>query len=99
MINVLFLFPKSANPKELDNFLTNHLIPTNKQSPGLRSLKISMGDLMSPGNPPAYDKIIEASFDSLNDVMAIVQSPATQATRDQIKALGALILMYEVNGL
>jgi len=64
----------------------------------LRSLKISAGDLMSPGGPPPYAKIVEASFDSLNDVMAVVQSQ-TQDARDQMKALGALILMYEVNEL
>jgi hypothetical protein len=53
---------------------------------------------MSPGGPPPYAKIVEASFDSLNDVMAVVQSQ-TQDARDQMKALGALILMYEVNEL
>ena len=92
-------FPKSADAEELDDFLSNQFIPTNKQSPGLRSLKISVGDLMSPGGPPPYAKIIEASFDSLNDVMAVVQSPATQAMRDQMKALGVFILMYEVSEL
>jgi len=81
MINVRFLFPKSADSKELDDFLSSQFIPAHKQALGLRSLKISAGDLMSPGGPPPYAKIVEASFDSLNDVMAAVQSQ-TQDARD-----------------
>ena len=99
MINVLFLFPKSTDPTALDDFLFNRLVPGINQARGLRSLKLSAGDLMSPGGPPPYSRVVQASFDSLDDVMAIVQSPETQAGRDYIKSVGALILMYEVNEL
>ncbi len=99
MINVLFLFPKSADPKALDDLLSNGLVPGIQQARGLRSLKLSAGDLMSPGGPPPYSKVLEASFDSLDDVMAIVQSPAVQARRDYITSVGTLILMYEVSEL
>jgi len=98
MVNVLFLFPKSTDPKELDDFLTNRFIPAHKQALDVRSLKISAGDLMSPGGPPPYAKVVEVSFDSLNDMMAFVQSQPPDA-RDRMKALGTLILMYEVDEL
>ena len=99
MINVLFLFPKSADAKAVDDFLTNHLIPTNKKAPGLVSLKMSVGDLMGPGGPSTYARIIEANYDSLSDVMAVAQSPAGQAETEQLMALGAQVLMYEVEDL
>ena len=95
MVNVLFLFPKSIDPKELDDVLTNGLIPAHKQALSVRSLKISEGDLMSPGGPPPYAKVVEVSFDSLNDMMAFVQSQPPDS-RERVKALGTLILMYEV---
>src|SRR4029450_11300302 len=98
MINVLFLFPKSADAKEVDDFLANRLIPAHKQAPDVRSLKVSDGDLMSPGGPPPYAKVVEVSFDSLNDTMAFVQSQPQDA-KERMQALGALILLYEVNEL
>ena len=76
----------------------NVLIPAHKQALDVRSLKISAGDLMSPGGPPPYAKVVEVSFDSLNDMMAFVQSQPPDA-RDRMKALGTLILMYEVDEL
>ena len=51
MVNVLLLFPKSTDPKEVDDILANRFIPAHKQALGLRTLKISEGDVMSPGGP------------------------------------------------
>ena len=96
MINVLVLFPISADPKVLDDFLSNTAIPFLKQARGLRSLKISSGDLMS-GGPPPYSKVVEASFDSLDDWMALGESPGVQVLVDYIQSAGALMLGYEVN--
>ena len=97
MINVLFLFPKSADSQELDDWISNQFLPASKQNPALRSLKISVGDLMSPFGPPPYSRVVEASFDSLEDVMPVIQSQQTQDANANMKALGALILMYEVD--
>ena len=99
MINVLFLFPKSTDLKTLDDFISNSFIPVVKQARGLRSLKLSAGDLMSPGGPPPYSRVVEASFDSLDELMAHVQSPEAQPSREYLKSLGTLILFYEVSEL
>jgi uncharacterized protein (TIGR02118 family) len=96
MIDGLFLFPKSIDPQTLDDFLSTRFRPQHMKLPGLRSFKLSVGDLMSPSGPPPYSRVAETSFESLDDVMAIVQSPASQAVRDYMKSLGTLILMYEV---
>ncbi len=99
MINVLTLFPKSTDSKALDDFISSQMIPTLKQAHGLRSLKLSVGDLMSPVGPPAYSKVVEASFDSLDDWIANIQSPAAQAQKDFLKSIGCVMLLYDVNEL
>ena len=71
LIHSITLIPKSMDPQRVDDTLSN-LIPAFKQAQGLHSLKISEGHLMSPGSPPAYSKVIEASFKSLEDFMAWV---------------------------
>lgn len=99
MIKVLFFFPKSIAADEFDVFLAKGFIPTVRQAPGLRSLQVSSGDLMSPGGPPPYARVIEASFDSLEEMMAHVFSPDNQDNREQMKAFAAQIIYYEVEDL
>lgn len=96
MIKALFLFPKSTETKAVEELLSTHLIPTLKQANGLRSLTSSTGPLMSPMGPPPYSKVVEASYGSLEDWIALVQSPAVQGGRDDLPA-GTLILYYEVD--
>ena len=98
MSHVLFLFPKSADLKTLDDFISSKFIPGIKQADGLRSLKLSAGNLMSPGGPPPYSRVVEASFDSLDEFMATVP-PDGQPEKEYIKSLGTLILFYEVREL
>ena len=96
MIRALFLFPKSTESETLDDFLSTNLIPTLQQANGLRSVAVSTGPLMSPGGPPPYAKVVEASFGSLGDWIALVQSPAVQSSRGDMPP-GTLILYYEVD--
>ena len=96
MIKALFLFPKSTEPETLAGFLSTNLIPTLQQANGLRSVAMSTGPLMSPGGPPPYAKVVEASFGSLEDWIALVQSPAVQARRDELPP-DTLMLYYEVD--
>jgi hypothetical protein len=68
-----------------------------KQAHGFRSLKQSEGDIMSPMGPPPYSKVIEVSFDSQEDVYAFAQSAKAQSGKDDLKSLGALMLIYDVS--
>ena len=43
MINVLFLFPKSADLEAVDDFIANQFAPNLKQISGLRSVKPERG--------------------------------------------------------
>jgi hypothetical protein len=85
MLDVLILFPKSAGLPELDDLVSNKMVPDLKQAQGLTSLRVSSGDLMARGGPPPYAKVIEASFESLPAFMAFVE--ARRQDQDQTAAL------------
>jgi hypothetical protein len=97
MINILFLFPKSANPKELDEFISDTFIPRLKKDQGLLSLKMSDGQMMGRSAPP-YSRIVEASFDSRESLMASIPADGDPA-KEQLDNFGALVLSYDVNVL
>ena len=72
-----------------------------KEADGLLSLTLSDGDLMSPGGPPAYSKVLEATFDSLENFMAWidspwVQSPEAQADKNFMVENGAVYIFFGV---
>lgn len=89
MLDVLILFPKSAGSPELDDLVSNRMIPDLKQAQGLASLRVSSGELMARGGPAPYAKVIEASFESLPDFMAFVAARRQEqtATLDRLEPL------------
>jgi hypothetical protein len=95
MLDVLMLFPASADSRDLDAFVSG-FGGTLERAPGLRSLKVSDGDLMSPGGPPPFSAVLEASFGSLADWMAVVQAPKSQSHQDLFTRLAPLVLYFEV---
>jgi len=97
MIRALFVIPKSAEAVVSDGNLIKFSGPDGQPIPGLRSVMQSDGPLMSPSGPPPYGKVIELTFDSLDEVMAHVQSEAVQGGKAQLLGSGILVLMYEVN--
>ena len=96
MTRVLFLFPRSTESKPLDEFITKTFVPDLRGASGARSVAVSAGELMSPGVPPPYSRVVEASFESIADVVAAVEAPNAQVARQQLRDLGTLILMYEI---
>ena len=98
MINTVILFPKSISPEELNNLISK-TIQAFKDAERLNSLKVSEGDIMSPGGPPAYSKVVEASFETLEDMMEWVQTPAAQAQKGVMIEKGAVMLYFEVKEL
>ena len=97
MIKVLSLIPSTIEENTRDQ-LAEKMVGAIKQAKGLRSLSVSEGHIMSPGGPPPYAKVVEASFDSLDDFMAWVQSPAAQEDREEIMR-NMVGIYYEVKEL
>ena len=97
MIKVMSLIPSTIEKNTRDQ-LAKKMIHAIQQAEGLRSLSVSEGHIMSPGGPPPYAKVIEASFDSLEDFMAWVQTSAAQEGKDEIMS-NIIGIYYEVKEL
>ena len=83
MIRVLSLIPNTIEENKRDQ-IVEKMIHAIQQADGLRSLHVSEGHIMSPGGPPPYSKVLEATFDTLEDFMAWVQSPAAQEDKEEM---------------
>ena len=100
MINSLTLIPNSIDSEKLEDLLSKQ-IASMKGANGLRALRMSEGHLMSPGGPPAYSKVVETAWDSLEDFMTWVQNqtPEDHVEKDFMIENGAILLFYEVKEL
>ena len=93
MLDVLFLYPRELDVAAIDGHLTQHLVPEFSKARGLRSLHVSDGTLMSRGGPSPYSRVLEASFDSLADWMALVD--ALNATGPPPVGIVPLVVHFE----
>lgn len=98
MIIAVSLFPKSINTQRLEKALSKQ-IKSLESAEGLISLQVSKGDLMSPAGPPEYQKVVQVGWESLEDMMAWVQTPAAQDDKQFFIENGAVLLFYEVKDL
>ena len=103
MIDVLNLFPTELDEAEVDELLTQRLIPQLSKSSGLRSLRLSQGSAMSRGGPSPYSRVLEATFESLADWMAAVDGlnamGGSPSELETFQRLAPLVVFYEVTDL
>jgi hypothetical protein len=104
MLDVLMLFPSSGEVSEIDDFIAG-FVADIKPTEGLRSLRVSTGDVMSRGARPPFNRVVELSFDSLDNWMAWVLAPARAPNQDAperaakgaaLERLQPLILFFDV---
>jgi len=100
MIQFIALFPKSLDLDVVDRYVSD-LGKSLKEAQGLQSLMRSDGHLMSPGGPPAFSRVLEATFDSLENFLGWadspwVQSPEAQREKNFMIENGAVLVFYEV---
>ncbi len=97
MVNALALFPISMGTEKIEELISMQ-IDSMKKAEGLISIKTSEGDLMSPGGPPSYSKVLESNWSSLEALMSWVQSqtPADNADKEYMLENGVVLLFYEV---
>ena len=70
-----------------------------KKAKGLQAIKVSKDNLMSPGGPPSFAKVLESTWESLEDFMVWVQNqtPEDHADKNFLIDNGAILLFYEVS--
>ena len=96
MLDVLTLIPASAEATDVETLLA-FLVPSISQAPGLRSLRISDGDVMHRGGPSPYSHVFEFTFDSLAEWMTWVLAPERQqrAAGNPFDRVNPTILYFE----
>jgi hypothetical protein len=103
MIDVLLLFPSETDATEVNQVLSEQMIPQLARANGVRSVRLSEGTVMSRGGPSPYSRVLQDSFDSLADWMAVVDSlnaqasTASPADRETFDRLAPLVVFYEVS--
>ena len=96
MITSITLFPKSVDLDEMEEFLSGVMIPSLKKALGFLAVKASDGHLMSPAGPPDYAKVVEFSFDTLENFYAWTQSSEEQQDiKNQMIEDGVVMIFYE----
>jgi hypothetical protein len=99
MIKALFIFPSSVASEVVDDIVTNIIVPVNRQFNGCLSMNTSVGAITSPDGPTQFGRIVEATFNSLSDVIAVGKSSAVQAEDARLKSLGMQLFFFEVGSL
>jgi hypothetical protein len=96
MITAITLFPKSMDIDQIEEFISSNMIPSLTKAPGFLHVKTSEGHLMSPAGPPDYSKVLEFSFQTLEDFYAWTQASEEQPeVKDQMIKDGVVMLFYE----
>ena len=98
MIQAITLIPSQADPEALETSL-NLLKSSLDQAPGVLSIQVSSGHIMSPQGPPPYSKVIKFTFDSLENMMAWTQSPEAQSQKEAMFKINPVMIYFEVEDL
>jgi hypothetical protein len=93
MLDALILFPKSAGAEVVDDAVPR-IVELMKQASGLRSLRVSEGELMGRGGPPPFSRVIAASFGDLADWMALVDVLNSQPDLTSVQ-VEPLVMFYD----
>ena len=95
MFRTLVMFPKSANPVDVDTLIEG-IASSFKASAGSLSITRSAGALMGPGAKVGEAGwILEADFATLDDETAALQTEAFQDVKATTESLGTTIFLFE----
>jgi antibiotic biosynthesis monooxygenase (ABM) superfamily enzyme len=98
MIQAITLIPAPLDP-EADETVLDMLKSSLKKTPGVLSIQVNSGHIMSPQGPPPYSKVIKFSFDSLENMMAWTQSPEAQSQKEAMSKINPVMIYFEVEDL
>jgi uncharacterized protein (TIGR02118 family) len=87
-----------ADVGAFDRYYAETHTPLVKKIPGLRSLTVSTGPVVTQQGPSPYHLVATLAFDSMEALQAALDSPEGQAAGGDLRNFaqaGATILMYE----
>jgi hypothetical protein len=96
MYRSLVMFPKSADPAEVDA-LIDAIASSFRSSAGCEAITRNEGALMGPGAQAGAARwILEADFGTLEDAMAALGARGFQEVASRVEALTSSIFLFEI---
>jgi len=96
MYRALVMFPKSASAAKVEALVAG-IQESFTATAGFLAMSRSVGALMGPGARDGdVGWILEADFDSLEDVMAVLHADSFQQWKAATEATGTTIFLFEV---
>ena len=80
MATLFAIYQQPKDPAAFDSYYFNTHVPLAKTIPGLRSYKVTRGDVMGMGGKHGAYLVALLEFDSLAAIGAAMASPQGQAT-------------------
>ena len=95
MARIVALYPAPQDPAEFDRYYETTHVEIAKKMPGLRSIELSKGPVISPTGG-TYHRVGTLRFDSMADLQKAVESPEGQATAADLPkfATGGFQLLF-----
>ena len=96
MYRVLVIFPRSADPEEVDALIEG-IASSFKASAGSQPITRSVDSLMGPGaEAREAGWILEADFPTLEDAMTALDAEDFQDVREATETLTSTIFLFEI---
>jgi hypothetical protein len=96
MYRVLVMFPKSADPAEVEALIEG-IASSFRSAAGSERITRSVGSLMGPGaRAGEAGWILEADFLTLEDAMTALAAEGFQDVKAKAEALASTIFLFEV---
>jgi uncharacterized protein (TIGR02118 family) len=95
---LLALHSTPTDPAAFDRHMQDTHVPLAKNIPGVRSVRLSTGPVMTPAGPAPYHAVALLRFDSLGDLQSGMGSPQGQAAAQDLMGFstgGSTVLIFD----
>ena len=96
MARIVALYDKPKDPGAFDSYYESTHVDIAQNMPGLRSIELSKGPVVTAAGGASYHRVGTLRFDSWDDLQKAVASPEGQATAADVMnfATGGVTLLF-----
>ena len=96
MARIVALYDKPKDPAAFDSYYESTHVDIAQKMPGLRSIELSKGPVVTAAGGASYHRVGTLRFDSWDDLQKAVASPEGQATAADVMnfATGGVTLLF-----
>lgn len=96
MARIVALYDTPEDPVAFDTYYETKHVEIARKMPGVRSIELSKGQIMTPAGPSSYHRVGTLRFDSWEALQKALASPEGQATAADVMsfATGGVTLLF-----